>query len=65
MAILDTYRPNTLASGARVSTFGAALVAMISDWNDRRSTRKTLTKLSDRELDDIGLTRGDIFTITN
>jgi uncharacterized protein YjiS (DUF1127 family) len=29
-------------------------------WNDARITRKALTKLSDRELDDIGLCRGDI-----
>jgi uncharacterized protein YjiS (DUF1127 family) len=29
-------------------------------WNDARVTRKTLNKLSDRELDDIGLCRGDI-----
>ena len=65
MATLDTYRPNTLASGARVSNLGVALVAMISDWNDRRSIRKSLAQLSDRELDDIGLTRGDIFSITN
>ena len=28
--------------------------------NDARATRKALSKLSDRELDDIGLTRGDI-----
>ena len=29
-------------------------------WNDRRITRDALGKLSDRELDDIGLCRGDI-----
>jgi uncharacterized protein YjiS (DUF1127 family) len=29
-------------------------------WNDARVTRKSLSKLSDRELDDIGLCRGDI-----
>lgn len=36
--------------------FGAALAA----WNDARATRNALAKLSDRELDDIGLSRGDI-----
>jgi uncharacterized protein YjiS (DUF1127 family) len=36
------------------------LVAMIATWNDARVTRKALSKLSDRELDDIGLCRGDI-----
>ena len=35
-------------------------VASFAAWNDARITRKALTKLSDRELDDIGLCRGDI-----
>lgn len=35
-------------------------VATFAAWNDARVTRKALTKLSDRELDDIGLCRGDI-----
>lgn len=29
-------------------------------WNDARVTRKALNRLSDRELDDIGLSRADI-----
>jgi uncharacterized protein YjiS (DUF1127 family) len=29
-------------------------------WNDARVTRHALGKLSDRELDDIGLCRGDV-----
>lgn len=37
-----------------------AFGAMVSEWNDARVTRKALSKLSDRELDDIGLCRGDI-----
>lgn len=32
----------------------------VGNWNDRRMTRSALGKLSDRELDDIGLCRGDI-----
>ncbi len=32
----------------------------IANWNDARVTRNALGKLSDRELDDIGLCRGDI-----
>lgn len=36
-------------------TFGAIAV-----WNDARVTRKALSQLTDRELDDIGLIRGDI-----
>ena len=34
--------------------------AAMGNWNDRRMTRNALGKLSDRELDDIGLCRGDI-----
>lgn len=29
-------------------------------WNERRVTRNALSQLTDRELEDIGLTRGDI-----
>ena len=32
-------------------------------WNDGRITRNSLGKLSDRELDDIGLCRGDVDAI--
>lgn len=43
--------------------FGAAISAAIGrviTWNDARMTRKALSNLSDHELDDIGLTRGEI-----
>jgi uncharacterized protein YjiS (DUF1127 family) len=40
----------------------AALVA-VKGWNDARMTRNALGKLTNRELDDIGLCRGDIETI--
>ena len=39
-------------------------VAFISDWNDIRVTRKALSRLSDRELEDIGLTRGDVYDLS-
>lgn len=42
-----------------VRVFGNAFEA-ISAWNNARITRNSLSKLSDRELDDIGLCRGDI-----
>lgn len=32
----------------------------LTEWNDRRATRNALSRLSDRELEDIGLTRGEI-----
>lgn len=42
-----------------VTTLGA-----IAEWNDARRTRKVLSQLSSHELDDIGLTRGDIDAIS-
>ena len=42
--------------------FGS-LVASVVAWNDARVTRNALSRLSDRELDDIGLNRGDIDSI--
>ncbi|PVA10258.1 hypothetical protein DC366_08400 [Pelagivirga sediminicola] len=63
MASIDTTRSTTYQSqpvGLSVSRFAAAFSA----WNDARLTRKALSALSDRELDDIGLTRSDIATFT-
>jgi uncharacterized protein YjiS (DUF1127 family) len=42
----------------------SSMIVAVSAWNDARVTRKALSKLSDRELDDIGLCRGDIETLT-
>ena len=41
----------------------AALAGRIAAWNDARGTRRALSALSDRELDDIGLIRSDIVRI--
>lgn len=38
----------------------ATLFGQISAWNDARMTRNALSRLTDRELDDIGLSRADI-----
>ncbi|MFC6462790.1 DUF1127 domain-containing protein [Paracoccus aerius] len=38
----------------------ANVFSMLSAWNDARVTRRELNRLSDRELNDIGLCRGDI-----
>lgn len=62
MAVIDTRT----APFAPASVFGRAIVktiAAIGEWNDARATRKALSQLSDRELDDIGLCRGDIDTV--
>lgn len=42
-----------------VPVFGGVWAA-VTAWNDARATRAALGKLSNRELDDIGLCRGDI-----
>ncbi|WP_395541115.1 DUF1127 domain-containing protein [Neotabrizicola sp. sgz301269] len=62
MAAIETSRP---APFGAITTYRAVNVlsnafAAFSAWNDARVTRKALGKLSDRELDDIGLCRGDI-----
>lgn len=43
----------------------ASLVGSFTNWNDRRLTRNSLNRLSTRQLDDIGLVRGDIEEIAN
>lgn len=62
MAAVETTRP---APFGAITTYRAInglsnVFGVLSAWNDARVTRKALNKLSDRELDDIGLCRGDI-----
>ena len=61
MASIDSSR--TLNPSVGFGGFFARALGMISTWNERRATRNALSQLSDRELDDIGLTRGDINAI--
>jgi len=44
----------------RLSANFSDLATRVAAWNDARVTRKALSQLSDRELDDIGLHRGSI-----
>ncbi|MEJ6392471.1 DUF1127 domain-containing protein [Gymnodinialimonas sp. 2305UL16-5] len=53
-----TNRP--VGTGFSVATVISGLVSRFATWNDARVTRKSLLALSDRELDDLGLSRGDI-----
>ena len=74
MAVYENTR--LLVDGARGSDLGIShglsrLVTYITDlahsfevWNSTRKTRIELSKLSDRELEDIGLIRGDIATFS-
>lgn len=64
MATFETTRPAQGFFGGRLSTLVVSLVAAVAAWNDARVTRNALSKLSDRELDDIGLCRGDIESIS-
>ena len=60
MSVYETHRTAPHFGGVIgtiVSTFAA--------WNDARVTRNALSRLTDRELDDIGLSRGDIDSIGN
>lgn len=52
------YQAGGVASRV-INAFSVAINALLR-WQDVRATRIALSRLSDRELEDIGLTRGDI-----
>lgn len=62
MAAFDTARTTygKPAASGRMSLGLPGMLGALAAWNDTRVTRKALSKLSDRELEDIGLSRGDI-----
>ncbi len=62
MAAYSTTRPAPFGaiSTYKIVTFFTSASSKFAAWNDARVTRSSLGKLSDRELDDIGLCRGDI-----
>lgn len=51
---------NRLGANPHSTGLFSRLLATLTAWNDARVTRNSLSTLSDRELDDIGLCRGDI-----
>ena len=57
MALMTNRTVGTGFSAARLL---ADMVGTVAAWNDARVTRKGLSALTDRELDDLGLVRGDI-----
>jgi len=67
MASFDTTRPvyGTAPVAGHVKGFVSSLIAQVIAWNDARVTRKALNSLTDRELEDIGLVRGDIDDVAN
>ena len=65
MAAVETTRPapfGAITTYRAINSVSRAFRAL-SAWNDVRATRNSLSKLSDRQLDDIGLCRADIDTI--
>ena len=62
MATFYTSR-TTYGTASAVNRFVAGTADLsnkVVSWNDARMTRNTLSSLTNRELEDIGLTRGDI-----
>jgi uncharacterized protein YjiS (DUF1127 family) len=61
MAYLDTSRSSAMsASRTILANFAAAVSTSVIRWNDARVTRKALSQLTLRELNDIGLAPRDI-----
>ena len=62
MAAIDNTRAqlNAVGIAGHIGHTFASIIGVVTNWNDVRVTRKSLSALSDRELDDIGLIRGDI-----
>ena len=63
MAAIDTTRSTQFRTAPVGLSFRRIAGAVIA-WNDARVTRKALSALTDRELEDIGLTRADIASFT-
>lgn len=59
-AIEYTRSQQATATNGRIGQIFQAAVASFKTWNDARKTRNALMQLSARELEDIGLCRGDI-----
>ncbi len=66
MAVYESTRPYALSAvlAGRVGYYITQAIAMFSTWNDARITRDALSRLTDRELEDIGLSRSDIGNVT-
>ena len=63
MTTLDTthsHKPGARPL-AQLSFNIATLAARLTAYRERRATRAALEKLSDRELEDVGLTRAEIY----
>lgn len=57
MSAIDTLHAPALA---RPTNIFSRIALSVMDWHHARTTRDALYRLTDRELDDIGLNRSDI-----
>lgn len=62
MSMSHAIHAPALARPAHHGFFGRIVDAVVS-WNNARVTRDALARLSDRELNDIGLSRCDIDSV--
>ena len=61
MAVYDLQHSHASTGGvSRLFSTLTGFVGAAIAWNEARQTRNALNTLSDRELEDIGLCRGDI-----
>ena len=60
MASFENIRPVSGQSASNFTSFAVNMFGAVAAWNDARITRNSLSKLTARELDDIGLSFGDI-----
>jgi len=66
MTVIDNTRASH-STPAFSGHFGQSITTLFgafATWNDARITRNSLSRLSDRQLEDIGMCRGDIDTLT-
>lgn len=62
MANIDTSRPAPFGAEflIRMTSRTDALRQSLVQWNNKRATQKAVSRLSDRQLSDIGLSRYDV-----
>lgn len=65
MVAIDTSASSAPRAAGRFIASIYAVAATLRGWNDARVTRNALSRLSSRELDDIGLCAGDIDDIAS
>ncbi|MEZ5722754.1 MAG: DUF1127 domain-containing protein [Paracoccaceae bacterium] len=66
MTIIDTLAAPRAHTHSAISVVAYRVVRAVAGWREaalRRETFRALDRLSDRELDDIGLTRDDVLAM--